>query len=514
MIQLAETVRGGLLKAALAGSLLATSAWAQTPSPNAPETMGPPVVVIPIEGGLSETHVALMLRGYSIAEASSAAAIILRIDTTGGEITLMDRIIDQIEDHPAIPTAAYITDRAASAGSLVAISCNRIFMRPGAHLGSSKPILLLPFDLLPGEVGDQPREYLEKMQSELRGHFRAKAQRTGRNPAIAEAMVDQKIVVYEIEIDGLRDYVSEKEYREKIEMHGPERVHRIREICSVNELLNLTATEAYELQFIDGLVEDQAGVLRLMGFENAPVIELVPSWSERLAELIQRFWWLFLVGGLLFGFIELKIPGFGIPGILGLLCFALLLFGKYLVGLAEVTEVLLIVIGLALIAVELFVFPGTLVAGILGAISVLTGLILSFQSFVLPSENAPPWAVDDWWVTLTNLGYAFLAGIVSMYLLTHFLPHLPILRGIALRSSTGGSLQGSGTLMDDVHRDWRPAVGATGLSESPLRPVGKINLGGHRVDAVAEGKFVDAGISVKVIRVEGNRIVVRPLNPA
>jgi membrane-bound serine protease (ClpP class) len=501
------------ITAAILPALLAVNPQ-QDPA-STPATQPGLVLVVPILDSLAETHVALAIRGYREAKAQSASAVLFEIDTPGGEVTLMDRIIEQIETAPEIPTAAFVTQRAASAGSLIAISCNRIYMRPGSHIGSARPITMLPFPLpdVPelDKVRNMQQEHEEKMVSDFRAHFRAKAQRTGRNQAIAEAMVDQKIIVYEIELEGIRDYVTEREYREKVELHGADRVHMVREICSSSELLNLTASDAYDIGFIDAIVQTRADVLRQLNLENARVLELQSSWSEILASQIQSFGWLLFILGLLFLFVELKVPGFGIPGILGICCFALLLFGKYLSGLAEATEILLIVFGLGLVASELFFFQGMLIPGILGVLSILAGLVLSFQSFTVPTGDAPPWAVAEWWSNLRTLGWAFCGGLLTMFLLAHFLPHIPILNRIALKSQySSGSLRGSGALLDDVHRNWRPEVGARGISSCPLRPAGKIEIDGRQVDAVAEGQFVENGVEVQVVRLEGNRIVVRP----
>ncbi len=496
------------LFALVLATMLASS---QSPSTEDP---APGVVIVPIQGPLSEGMVALTLRSVREAEASGASHLIFKIDTEGGQVTLMDRIVDAIENLDGPVTVAWVGQKAASAGALIAISCDYLFMTPGGNIGSARPIWISPIPFLPVEelepVRQQRTEEEEKFISHFRSHFRAKAQRTNRNDSIAEAMVDPRLVLYEVEVDGVRRFVKDQEYRELVNLYSEQRVHRVREICGSDELLNLTAQEAMEVQFIDGIVSSQEELLGLLEATNAPIRTMTASWSESLAAFVQSYSWFFLICGVLGILIEVKVPGFGLPGVLGTLCMGLFLFGKYLVGLAEVTEILLIVAGFVLIAIEVFLVPGTLVAGITGALALLAGLVLSLQSFALPPDGRP-WVAMEWWENVQWLGVSLGGGLIAVLLLSHFLPQVPVFNRVMLKSSFASpTARSAAALVDDVRREWRPQIGALAVAQSPLRPAGKILLEGNQLDAVAEGQFVSEGTSVRVVKLQGNRIVVRP----
>jgi membrane-bound serine protease (ClpP class) len=234
-----------------------------------------------------------------------------------------------------------------------------------------------------------------------------------------------------------------------------------------------------------------------------------PNWLEDLAAFVSAHSWLFFIAACVFIFIEAKAPGFGLPGILGLVCFGLVLFGNYLAGLAEMQEILLVLLGLGLIAIELFVMPGTLIPGVIGALAVLVGIFLSFQDFLIPTTALDRQVLEN---NLLQLTLSLVASITTILVITRYLPRTPVLRWLVLSNDRRPEeLRGSGTAVDDLERTRPILVGAEGLSESDLRPSGKITLGERVIDAVAEGTFVERGQRIRVVKVEGNRIVVRPL---
>jgi len=488
----------------IAESLVALSLGTAGTVPQAGQEAEPPrpVVVVPFEGELSEMLVALAVRGLRHAEELGAAAVVFEIDSPGGEIGLMDRIALQIDGAKPGVTAAYVVQKAVSAGALIALTCDRLYMAPGSFIGSARPWRLSPFGA--------NEELEEKFLSAFRSQFRAKAQSNNRNAALAEAMVDDDIAVVEVTINGVPSIVNEEDVEQLKQLHGRQNVEIVRTICPKDSLLNLTAKEALELGFIDGIALERKEVLAQLGLAQSPVVLLTPSWSERLVGLVQRFGWLLLIAGLIGMFIEIKTPGFGAPGVTGLLCIGLVLFGKYLAGLAEMTEILLFVAGLCLIAAEVFLFPGTLVAGLAGVGLLAVGLVLSFQAVPYP-ESGAPWQSQQWWSNFGELALAVAGGIGGMFAVAVLAPHLPLLQRMVLRRQrTPGPPAATGTGTLD---DWRPPLHARGTAVTPLHPAGKVEIQGHWVDAVAEGKFVDAGTRVEVCEHAGNRVVVRALDP-
>ena len=237
-------------------------------------------------------------------------------------------------------------------------------------------------------------------------------------------------------------------------------------------------------------------------------IEIETSWSENLAAWIHEHRMLIGLAAAIAVGLELYIPGFGVPGILAVCLFSLIMFGNYLVGLADLNEILLIVAGLALVALELFVMPGMLVPGTIGVLAILGGVVLSFQTFDLPT-TAPGWAQDEWWRNVKVLGLSAACGMIGLFFMGTLLPRIPVLNRVMLKRTIPKEVRASAAIPDDVYRGWTPAVGAVGEAVSPLRPAGKIVLEGRQLDAIAEGEFVEEGREIKVVLVEGNRIVVR-----
>jgi membrane-bound serine protease (ClpP class) len=471
--------------------------------------------VIPIQGPLSEPMLALTIRGIRRAHETGAGTVLFEIDTEGGDTELMDRLIDEIERADDLESIAFVTQKAASAGALIAISCDRLYMSPGSNIGSALPVIpaLFGMPLDPKTIGgsnDDP--FWKKIRGHFRAHFRAKAQKHGRPAALAEAMVYAEEDVFEIEVDGVRKFVAERELQDEIAQHGEAAIHRVRTICKTGDVLNLTAQEALAAGMIDGLAASRQDLLEQRGLANAPLLVITQSWSEGLAGFTQSFGIFLLIAGLVAIFVEIKVPGFGLPGILGGLLVGLWLFGKYLSGLADFTEILLIVAGFALIATEVFLMPGTLLPGILGVVALVAGLVLASQETALPQSDRP-FAEVAWWATARSLAIGLVIGVVAMMLVAHFFPSIPFLNRAVLKAgSRGASLvvgRGGERPLDEADAKFRPAPGARGVARTVLRPAGKVEVDGRELDAVSEGPLVARGEAVTVVRVEAAYVVVR-----
>jgi membrane-bound serine protease (ClpP class) len=502
----------------LLAALVALAAGAAAPGPvaRAPqsEAARSGTVIAPIRGPLSESMLALTVRAIRRAHQANAAAIVFEIDTEGGEVGLMDRLIDEIERAQDLRTIAFVTQKAASAGALIAISCQRVYMKPGSNIGSALVLAVPHFfspDQLPQVIGGGDPSIAKKTLGHYRAHFRAKAQANGRPGALAEAMVFAETDVYEVEVAGDRRFVNENELRDLIAAHGESAVRKIRDIAKKGDVLNLTAQEAQATGLIDGLAVSREDLLEQLGLAGAPVVEIEPSWSERFAELTQSFGIVLLIGGLIAIFIEIKAPGFGVPGLVGIALLALWMFGKYLAGLAEITEILLIVAGFALIAVEIFVLPGMLISGIVGVIAILAGLVLASQQTFLPQPERP-FAEASWWSNVRTLALGITLGVIGMIAVAHFFPSIPFLNRAILRAGSSAAVVPGGTAfrpLDEVDLQFRPQPGARGVARTVLRPAGKVAVEGRELDAVSEGPFVDRGQPVVVVRVEAAHVVVR-----
>jgi len=464
------------------------------------------VVVTRIEGQLSESMMATLERAIDRAVHEEAAALILEIDTPGGEIELMDRLGGLLATAEVQPIALVLNE-AVSAGAFLAMSCELIFTMGNAQIGSATPIHISPVGIVP--EGTNP-DLEEKTLSYLRAKFRDRAQTHDRPgmEALAEAMVDRRVEVLLVDDGGDRRPMTRDEFDDLIRSRGAGAVRMIETICSNEDLLNLTAQEAFDYGFSDGIVLSRDELLESQGLDDARVIEILPSWSERMVGALEGIQWILLVAGLVLVYIEFKMPGFGIAGSLGLIFLSLLMFKNYLVGLAEIPEILLVLLGFVLLVVEIFVFPGFGAAGIAGITCISLGVIFSFLPFFLPDG---PVEVSMLKETIQSFSISLAAVFISLMLFSKVLPRTPILNRLVLDSGSGpATLQGSAVGLApefDAVRD--VAVGDAGTAASDLRPAGKVVVDGQPFDARSEGDWIARGERVLIVSSEGNHLVVR-----
>lgn len=417
----------------------------------------PVVYVIPIEGMIDMGLAPFVQRTLSEAAADSAAAVILEINTFGGRVDAAVAIRDALLSSP-VPTVAFINRRAISAGALISLAAGRIAMTDGGTIGAATPVQV-------GASGETtPVD--EKSVSYVRKEFRATADSRNRPPVIAEAMVDSDIA-----IPGL---------------------------VEKGKLLTLTTNEAIEHRIADFRAASIEEVLARLELSGAELRRSSPNWGENIVRLITHpvLASLLLSVAMLGILIELRTPGLGLAGALGVASLALVIGGHWIVQLVGWEEVLLIGLGLALVALEVFVIPGFGVAGIAGLAAILGGLTMA-----LVGEGATIGAIAS---AAGRVGFATVAAMITGIILLKYLPSFPLGRDLMLATELPA---GSGyTSAAERDRGW---LGQVGRSLSTLRPAGIIEIGGERIDAVSEGDMIEAGAAVVVTRVDGNRIVVR-----
>lgn len=331
-------------------------------------------------------------------------------------------------------------------------------MSEGATIGAATPVQM-------GQ-GGETQATSEKSVSYVRKEFRATAEARGRPPLVAEAMVDS-----DVEIPGL---------------------------VAKGKLLTLTMEEALEHRVADFRADTLEAVLERLGVAGAEIRRPAPNWAERVVRFLTHpvLSSLLMTVGILGILIELRTPGFGVPGAVGIASLAAFFWGHWLVRLAGWEEVLLVAIGIALLLVELLLIPGFGVTGVLGITAILAGLGLS-----LVGAGATQAAVLG---AAVRVVFSLLLAIAASLVLLRFLPRLPFGRRVVLAS---GLSPGGG--WEPVAAAHRPVPGTRGVAESPLRPAGIADIGGERSDVVSEGEYIDAGETIEVVRVDGNRIVVR-----
>jgi len=460
------------------------------------------VALLEIEGQLDLGTLAVLRRSIREARGSGYARLIVELDTPGGEIELMWQIAKAIESarEQGVMTVAWVHDRALSAGVLVAISCEKVYMSTGGVIGAAQPILVGPLGISPA-----PQKQVAAFTSQVRACAEAHA----RSPALAQAMVDPEAAAILVRDHGALRILNGREWADaRIGGDPPELV---REVSGEGQLLSLTGREAVALGFADGLAETVDEVLEKIGAHDAPLLRIERTRSEELLGRWNRFALVLVVFGFLLGFVELKMPGFGLPGILSVVCFAAFFTGRYLLGLADVPHIVLAAVGVALVAVELLVVPGTLWVGILGGLLLVAGLVLGQLgpgfSFANPLDQKLVLAAAQ------QLALAALASVAGVWLLSRFLPNTPILGRLVLDP---GNLEPAGEALPEARGEPARAarVGALGKATSDLRPVGKIVLdssAGFEFEARSGGNALERGARVRVVEVVGGRLVVEPV---
>lgn len=499
---------GTALRGLVALACCAVLAAAGATTTAGPGAAGREWVRIRIEGPL-ETGMLVYLERARDEARERQAGLLVELNTPGGEVGLMWRLATALADtrDEGIRTAAWVDDQALSAGALLALSCERLYMRSRSTIGSSLLVRTGPGGLMP--VADDP-DVKEKLTSNMRSEFAVMAEQNGRPAVLAEAMVDPKIRVYRVKVgEELRLY-SGKQWDDALMRGDP--VTLVELLIAEGELFNCTGSEAVGLGLADGLAESQDEVLeKLDGSELIP-LERLPS--EHLMGLLYHLWPVFLFLGLVFAYVEIKVPGFGVPGVLSIVCFGVMLFGRYLVGLADVPHIVLVVGGLLLVAVELFVLPGSLWPGLLGGLAVLAGIVWSLGGGVrvFDSNFGRSLLLDD---ALRVVAAAAVAGGAA-WGLSQLLPRTSFYRRFVPDASERASGAAVPRARGEHARHAR--VDALGRALTTLRPAGKVVLDGApelQYGARSDGPEIPAGARLRVVEVQrSGRLLVRSVEPS
>ncbi len=433
------------------------------------------VLVIPVRGAIEPALLYIIRRGAQEAESGGARAVVFVIDTPGGRLDAADSIMRTILDMK-VPRYAFVEKNAFSAGALIALATQKIYMSPGSVIGDAMPILALPL----AGPSEMPADLKEKTVSATAALARAAAEQSGHNPEVAEAMIRAEM---ELKIGG--DLIK-----------------------PAGRLLTLTNEEALrpvgpekKPLLSAGTVATLEDLLKAEGIANPRIEELKVTGAERVARWIQMLSWLFLIAGAAGIYIEVKTPGFGLPGILGLSALAIFFWGHHVAGLAGYEDLALIVLGLVLLAVEIFL-PGFGIPGVAGTVLLTAGILLTMAERPPGGGWIPTAAALR--APFANLGLAAAGTVVLGLVLSRWLPKTGLYHELVLGAATS---RDEGYLAAETNAD---LAGASGRTATDLRPAGTAILAGRRVDVVSSGGFVARGTAVRVVRAEGARIVVEP----
>jgi len=469
-------------------------------------------VVIICKGMIDNGLYKSIQRRTQIALDNGAEYLIYEIGTYGGLVDSADDIAKYfiLDVGKKAHTVAYITTEAISAGAMISVSCRDIIMLDNTTIGDCAPIAI------GGKLEGVERE---KSESFIRAAFDRAAEANGYPQALLRAMVSKQIEVYRVENLETGEY----EYFESVRLPKDPNVYDLDNkelIVEDDKLLTLTALQAYEYGIARSVVKDQSEALEFLAerdgvfFEDEPMV-LKTLWSEEMVRWVNSpaVMAALVMLAMLGVYMELSTPGVGLPGLVAVICIAIIIGSKYLVGLANWVEVALFVVGIGLLAVEILVLPGFGIAGVLGIICIITGL---FGMLVKNPPDRFPWPQSqiDWELFTSGvwgLFFGFFGFGVLAWLVSRYMPKVEFLSGLILLPSAakqGDEMEVNITVPPES-KSTRVNVGDIGVVVSTLRPTGKGKFGDAIVDVVATAEFLDKGTEVKIIEIRGNRVLVR-----
>lgn len=415
------------------------------------------VYEINIDSDIGSTSRIFLNNGLKEARALEADAILLHLNTYGGTLVDADSMRTAIL-YNDIPVYVFVDNNAASAGALISIACKGIYMRSGGTIGAAT--------VVEGGSGEQAPD---KYQSYMRALMRSTAEFTGRDPKIAEAMVDERIVIPGLNEEG--------------------------------RVLTLTAKEALEVGYCDGIAESREEVIsEYLGYTEYEIKEYAPSFMDKLMGFLTNGGFrailiMIIVAGIYF---ELQSPGIGFPSVAAIAAAVLYFTPLYLGGLVQNWEIVIFIIGIILILLEIFVIPGFGVAGISGII--LMGMGLIFASLNNDWFNFEMVEIPDLTVSIISVTGGFVLSFLLIIIMSTQIGKKGMFRRIALETDMGSS----GSVDTKDHE----LVGLSGVTMTVLRPSGKVIINEEVYDAVSNLNYIEANTSIKVVKFENMQLYV------
>ncbi|MBT6235874.1 MAG: nodulation protein NfeD [Bacteroidetes bacterium] len=442
----------------------------------AQDTTRQTVVIFDLKKEIAPEATRITQQAIKKADDIDADLIIIHMNTYGGYVTDADSIRTRILNTD-IPTYVFIDNNAASAGSLISIACDKIYMTKGANIGATTV------------VNEDGTKAPDKYQSYMRKQMRSTAESHGkdtiinngdttytyyRNPDIAEGMVDERVVV-----EGLDD---------------------------ADKVITLTTEEALKWGYCEGQVSSIEEILEINNITNARRIYVEPTFIDKLVAFfanpaLRSILILVMMGGIYF---ELQTPGVGFPLVASILAAVGYFAPLYIEGLAENWEILVFFIGVVLIIVEVFIIPGFGVAGVSGILLMLSGLVLTMvRNIHFDFEGIP---TTEWNNALASVLFAMIGlGVVFYFFSTHLI-NSKFFQRIVLSDVIDAKVPIQGEQAASS-----AAIGSTGTTHTALRPMGKIRINGTTFEAKTYGEMIDQGAEIKVLSIENGYLIVSTL---
>ncbi len=449
------------------------------------------VVRIPVgeEDLISSARFKFMSRALERCTEEGAEAVIFDLDTPGGlawdTTNLMMRDLQKLGP----PSYAFINPRALSAGAMIAIATDAIYIAPAGSAGAATPIYGSGM-----EMGEAERA---KMNSAIMGMARTVAKEKGHDPRVIEAMIDRD---RELIVNG-------------------------QVLCAKGDILTLDAEEATMLSdgkplFAKAIASSLDEIKKAEGLQGETVTA-EPVAFEQIAIWVTKYAAILILIGIAGAYMEMQAPGFGLPGMISLAAFSLFFFGHYvagnLVGHETSVAIAVFLLGIILIAVEIFVLPGTLIPGILGFLCLMGALVYTMSGLeTLPvdpgaaKETAEEAArgfsfnLSLYATGLRNFAIGVSGAAILLIAFARYLPEFGPFKRMTLAATAGGTAAETpaATTAAAVH------PGEEGVTRSALRPYGTVEIAGRQVEATAEGGYLQTGTRVRVREVSGTKIVV------
>ena len=446
------------------------------------------VYVVPVREDIMPPILYVIRRGVKEAMAAEADCLILDMETNGGRVDITEEIFDIIGKFKG-ETVTYVNKDAYSAGAFIAVATEKIYMAPQSVIGAAAPIMMSPT----GGVSEMPSTMEVKMNSAIRAKIRTQAEKNGYAVDVVEAMVDK---TKKLERDG------------KI-------------ICEEGDILTLTNLEAEAKYGVantrllsSGTVESIDALILELFPAGAQRVDVAPLGVEELGTWINAISPILLLIGIIGLYIEFKTAGFGVFGAVGIAALVLYFFGGYVSGLAGVEWVGIFVVGVALVAVELFLLPGTIFIGLIGVVCMFVALVMG-KTDLYPNTPLFPFGESDggggvapqiegidFSLPITDLLIAFGLAVPIIWALAKFLPHTALFA--ALTSSAASGVESVAAVAAEIES----RLGQAGTSTTPLNPGGKGMFGDALCNVITQGEMIAAGTPVKVIGHRGSDLLV------
>ncbi len=472
------------------------------------------VYVIPLREDVDRYLGVFLGRSLETAKRAGAELLIIEIDTFGGRVDTALEIASRIGSASWARTVAYIPADSGgrgvswSAGALMAFSNSEIWMAPGTSMGAAAPVY---------QTAEGMQVAEEKTVSAVRGQIAALAEKNGYPIGVALAMVDMDVVLKEIVIDGVESLATAADI-EVMERKGVE-FEIGKTVCDTGKLLTLTAGEMERYGVSSGTVSTRDELISSFGYTLEDTVVLEKSSADSLLTFLTggAMTSLLLIAGLVALYLEITSPGFGIPGTIALICFAVVFGASGLMGNLGPGEILMFLIGVVLLLIEIFIIPGFGVAGIVGIILILGSFVFSLQDFYWPKFD---W---QWTIARRNIGIVgigILGGIISIGVIMAALPRAGLFDRLVLHGPGSPGYAGHPRRKKRKTSDEdAPEVsggteslpiseGEVGIALTDLRPVGKIRIQNRNVVAETDGEYYEKGTEVIVLRIDGVKVVV------